>query len=105
MSPIIWLISTVLFVYMWIILAMVILSWLTSFGVVNGSNPTVRQIRYALFRLTEPVLGPIWVWLVHGEVPSGRTLLGGAVVVTALLLHLLWQFRGPTSSKAVGLSV
>ena len=59
MSPIIWLISTVLFVYMWIILAMVILSWLTSFGVVNGSNPTVRQIRYALFRLTEPVLGPI----------------------------------------------
>ena len=40
-----------------------------------------------------PVLGPVWVWLVHGEVPTGRTLTGGSVVIVALLLHLGWQFR------------
>ena len=55
-----------------------------------------------LIGVTEPVLGPVWVWLMHGEVPSGRTLLGGAVVVCALLLHLVWQFRGATHSGAQG---
>ena len=47
----------------------------------------------ALIGVAEPVLGPVWVWLVHGEVPSGRTLLGGSAVIVALLLHLGWQFR------------
>lgn len=47
----------------------------------------------ALIGIAEPVLGPIWVWLVHDEVPGARTLLGGAVVFVALVLHLIWQFR------------
>ncbi len=47
----------------------------------------------ALIGTAEPVLGPVWVWLVHGEVPSARTLLGGAIVFLALLAHLGWQFR------------
>ncbi len=58
-NPIIWLILTVLNLYFWVILAMVIMSWLIGFNVINGSNPYVRQISYALHRLTEPLLGPI----------------------------------------------
>jgi drug/metabolite transporter (DMT)-like permease len=49
----------------------------------------------ALIGTAEPVLGPLWVWLVHGEVPGERTLIGGAVVMLALVLHLAWQFRQP----------
>jgi drug/metabolite transporter (DMT)-like permease len=45
----------------------------------------------ALIGVAEPVLGPLWVWLIHGEVPATMTLLGGAVVFGALLLHLGWQ--------------
>jgi YggT family protein len=59
MNPFIWLVVTVLDIYFWIILATVILSWLTAFNVINGSNPYVRQAGYALRRLTEPLLGPI----------------------------------------------
>ncbi len=47
----------------------------------------------ALVGVLEPVLGPIWVWLVHGEVPDNRTLLGGAVVFAALLAHLAIELR------------
>ena len=47
----------------------------------------------ALIGTVEPVLGPVWVWLVHGEIPGQRTLIGGFVVVLALVLHLAWQFR------------
>lgn len=46
----------------------------------------------ALISTAEPVLGPVWVWLVHGEIPSGRTLAGGMVVFLALIGHLAWQF-------------
>lgn len=47
----------------------------------------------ALIGTAEPVLGPIWVWLIHGEVPSARTLIGGSIVFAALLTHLGWQFH------------
>ena len=47
----------------------------------------------ALIGTAEPVLGPVWVWLVHGEVPGSRTLVGGAVVIAALVVHLVWQLR------------
>lgn len=47
----------------------------------------------ALISVAEPVLGPLWVWLIHGEVPGSRTLIGGSVVFAALLLHLGWQFH------------
>jgi YggT family protein len=58
-NPFLWLILTILDIYFWIILATVIMSWLVAFNVVNGSNPYVRQVAYALRRLTEPLLGPI----------------------------------------------
>ena len=47
----------------------------------------------ALIGTAEPVLGPIWVWLIHGEVPSARTLIGGSIVFAALVAHLGWQFH------------
>ena len=58
-NPILWLVHTVINIYFWIILAMVIMSWLVAFGIVNRSNPYVRQIGYALDRLTDPLLRPI----------------------------------------------
>lgn len=48
----------------------------------------------ALISTGEPVMGPIWVWLVHGEEPSTRTLIGGAIVIAALLWHILRQLEG-----------
>jgi YggT family protein len=59
MNPFIWLIITVLDIYFWIIIATVIISWLVAFNVINGANPYVRQVVFALRRLTEPLLGPI----------------------------------------------
>ena len=47
----------------------------------------------ALIGTSEPLLGPVWVWLVHGEVPSARTILGGLVVFAALLAHIALEFR------------
>ena len=47
----------------------------------------------AMLTLLEAIIGPAWVWLVIGEEPGIRTLLGGSVVVAALFCHALWRFR------------
>lgn len=39
----------------------------------------------ALLTLLEVVLGPLWVWLVNGEVPATATLVGGAIVLAAVV--------------------
>jgi drug/metabolite transporter (DMT)-like permease len=49
----------------------------------------------ALLGVSETMLGPLWVWLFFGEEPAARTLLGGSVVLAALVTHLGWQMRAP----------
>lgn len=39
----------------------------------------------ALLALLETVLGPLWAWLGAGEAPNSATLVGGALVVAALV--------------------
>lgn len=45
--------------YVWIVIAAVIFSWLIAFNVVNTGNRFVAIVGDALWRLTEPVLRPI----------------------------------------------
>lgn len=47
----------------------------------------------ALFQLVEVVLGPFWVWLVFGEVPSVQTCVGGAGLLTTLAVHSWMSLR------------
>jgi drug/metabolite transporter (DMT)-like permease len=80
-------------------------AWLFAFGAINlGMGLAMfatgaRLIPAALAALVgtlEPVLGPIWVWLIHGEIPGERTIIGGAIVFAALFTHLLtdwWRQR------------
>ena len=78
------LIDLVLNIYTWIIIVAVIVSWLVAFNIINGHNDIVRQIRYALMRLTEPVLGPI-----RRLLPD----LGGIDVSPIIVLIAIWFIR------------
>jgi len=52
-------ISYLLSLYIYILIAAVILSWLVAFNIVNPYNQFVRMISEFLYKITEPVLGPI----------------------------------------------
>ncbi|MBU3077233.1 YggT family protein [Sphingomonas quercus] len=43
----------------WIIIIQAILSWLVAFNVINTHNDFIRQLLYALDRVTEPLYRPI----------------------------------------------
>ncbi len=49
----------VLDLYIWLLIASAILSWLIAFNVVNTRNQLVAGIAEFLYRITEPVLAPI----------------------------------------------
>jgi drug/metabolite transporter (DMT)-like permease len=47
----------------------------------------------AMISLLEAVLGPLWVWWVIGENPGWRTIAGGSVVITVLMVHSAVRLR------------
>ncbi len=53
------LIATVIQIYIWLLIAQAILSWLVAFNVVNTRNQVVYAIGEFLHRITEPALRPI----------------------------------------------
>lgn len=47
----------------------------------------------SLIGLLEVLLGPLWAWLGADEVPARATLMGGAIVLGALVLNEVASFR------------
>ena len=63
--------------------------------------PQVRALEVGLFLLIEPVLNPIWAWLVHGETPGPATLAGGALILGATAVRMLLDARKTAGDTVV----
>ncbi len=81
MNAILWLITTVIDLYVWIIILQVVLSWLIAFNVINTQNRFVYLVGDFLYRVTEPALRPI-----RRILPN----LGGIDLSPIVLLLLLY---------------
>ena len=80
MNPFLWLVDTIINLYIWILIAAAILSWLVAFNVVNARNPIVANLGEFLYRVTEPALRPIRALLPN---------LGGIDISPVILIILL----------------
>jgi YggT family protein len=80
MNPFLRLILTIIDIYIWLLIASAVLSWLVAFNVVNTRNPIVANIGEFLYRITEPALRPI-----RNMLPN----LGGIDVSPVILIILL----------------
>lgn len=54
----------------------------------------VPAFEASLLLLLEPVLNPVWAWLVHGERPGAWSLLGGGVILLATVVRSGLEARG-----------
>ena len=82
MQSVLWLIDTIITLYIWALLIYVVMSWLVSFNIVNAHNRIVYVVMDFLYRVTEPVLRPI-----RSILPN----LGG-IDISPIILILLLQF-------------
>lgn len=78
------LINTVISIYIWLLIASAIISWLIAFNVLNTHNRVVYAITDFLYRVTEPALRPI-----RRFIPS----LGGVDISPVVLILLLIFIR------------
>lgn len=53
----------------------------------------VRSLDAGIIGYVEPLLNPIWVYLVLDERPTQWALLGGAIIVTAVVCHTLIEAK------------
>ncbi len=89
----------------WLLLVLGLFVLPVSFGLTSLGPRYLPAPEVALIFLLETVLGPFWVWLILDETPSNHALIGGAIVVTALVLHsiasLLASRHRPSGQDAV----
>lgn len=89
------------------------MAWLFAFGALNlglglalfatGAR-LIPAAFAALLGTLETVLGPVWVWLIHAETPSVRTVIGGTVIFAALLVHIALEFRRQARPQRPGVT-
>ena len=53
----------------------------------------VRAIDGILIPILEPILNPLWVFLVLGERPGSWAIMGGTIVLTSLVLRGIWMSK------------
>ncbi len=53
----------------------------------------VRSLDAGIVGYIEPILNPIWVFLALGERPSKWALIGGGIIVAAVVVHTLIEAR------------
>jgi drug/metabolite transporter (DMT)-like permease len=50
-------------------------------------------LEVSLLLLVEPVLNPVWTWILRGESPGSWTIVGGAIILAATALRSLHDAR------------
>ncbi len=78
------LLDTIIRVYIWLLIASVVLSWLVSFNIINTHNRFVYVVGDFLHRVTEPVLRPV-----RNLLPS----MGGIDISPVIVILALYFIR------------
>jgi len=64
----------------------------------TAASRTLSATELGLLALLEPIIGPLWVWLLMAENPGGNALLGGVIVLSAVIANeafAAWRGRDP----------
>jgi YggT family protein len=84
MRSILYVILLALDIYVWLLIAAALLSWLVAFNVVNSRNQFVATVGDFLYRITEPALRPI-----RSILPN----LGGIDISPVILVLLIFLIK------------
>ncbi len=68
----------------------------------TAASRSLSATELGLLALLEPILGPLWVWALMGEAPGRSALLGGAIVLTAVVANEAFAaWRGARAERRV----
>ena len=67
---------------------------------IKGVSGGTRPLDASIIGFIEPLLNPVWVFLFVGEQPSKWAILGGAIIVTTVVAHTVYQYRKRRTPEA-----
>jgi drug/metabolite transporter (DMT)-like permease len=70
------------------------------FALLTVGARLIPAAQVGLITLLETVLGPLWVWLALDERPSSLTLVGGAVVIAAIVIQTRSAAPRPATTRS-----
>lgn len=68
-------------------------------GLIAIGPKYIPAAEVAMFFLLDTIFTPLWIWMIFGELPTQRALVGGLVILLSLLLLAAWRFK---TSKVTG---
>jgi drug/metabolite transporter (DMT)-like permease len=66
-----------------------------------GMARGLRSLDAGIVGYIEPLLNPIWVFLVIGEKPAEWAILGGAIIIVAIVCHMIVDARSKSRRPVV----
>ena len=95
-GPLLAIILIAIRLYIWVVIASAILSWLIAFGVVNTYNRFVNTLNDFLYRITEPALRPFRRFLPNlgGIDISPIVLILALYFLEMVLVRIGYEFGG-----------
>ncbi len=69
------------------------------------ASRSLTAAEMSLLALLEVLLGPLWAWLGAGEIPAQQTLMGGGVVLIALIFNGFLAMRSESKANIILSSV
>jgi len=73
-----------------------------AYVLLSGAIVVLPAYEASLLLLLEPVLNPVWAWLVQGEKPGVWALSGAMVILAAMVAKGLWDQRQPMAETVTG---
>jgi drug/metabolite transporter (DMT)-like permease len=64
-----------------------------SYFIFQESLRSITAVEASLLSLIEPVLCPLWAWTFVADRPPFPSLIGGGVILAALVAHTVWKAR------------
>jgi drug/metabolite transporter (DMT)-like permease len=87
------------------LLALFGLSHALGFLLFTAGARLIPAAETSVITMLEVVLGPLWVWLALGENPGAASLIGGALILGALLVRAVLERTSPLPRGVLGESV
>lgn len=62
-------------------------------ALIGVGTKVLPSVEVALLTIIEPLLAPFWVWILLNEKPHITTLMGGAIIVSTLIVHAMMAYK------------
>ena len=62
-------------------------------GLLSTGPRYLPAAEVSMISVLEVIFAPLLVWIILGEHPGGRSILGGTVILAAIFAHTFWRLQ------------